>query len=278
MFLELEPMVSPVGPVSLVLDLGAGVPGALLTGAFLVQGGGFYWLRQLASLRTKIVAPLVMKASGDLQQMQWLLTSSLLSGGSCGDALIQAAGVHSQVQTVRVGGGLQWPQGLLRPTADGLLRCCGLHRVLHRGRGITLPLCPFFSSVSSCLCCAHHPLALAGMKQLLRQHLERLGKEEAHSALVSCLPGPWNPPVKGTLWVLSCAILGCRMMQVRGKLSSYLFFVVLLLFMYFSFTVLLYLHDWSPEFSWGCFCLQIVVQLLFSCGEIRVSFPTLPSH
>ena len=100
MFLELEPMVSPVGPVSLVLDLGAGVPGALLTGAFLVQGGGFYWLRQLASLRTKIVAPLVMKASGDLQQMQWLLTSSLLSGGSCGDALIQAAQSHPKTTNI----------------------------------------------------------------------------------------------------------------------------------------------------------------------------------
>ena len=55
-----------------------------------------------------------------------------------------------------------------------------------------------------------------------------LGREEAHSALLSCLPGPWNSPVKGTLWVPSCAILGGRMMQVRGNLlSSYLFFVVL---------------------------------------------------
>ena len=40
MFLELEPMVSPVGPVSLVLDLGAGVPGALLTGLFWSREGG----------------------------------------------------------------------------------------------------------------------------------------------------------------------------------------------------------------------------------------------
>ena len=38
MFLELEPMVSPVGLVSLVLDLGAGVP----VGSSL----GLFWSRE----------------------------------------------------------------------------------------------------------------------------------------------------------------------------------------------------------------------------------------
>lgn len=75
-FIELEPMVSPVGPASPVLDLGAGVPVGSSLGLFWSREGGFYWLRQLASLRTKTVAPLVMKASGDLQQVQWLLASS----------------------------------------------------------------------------------------------------------------------------------------------------------------------------------------------------------
>lgn len=125
--------------------------------------------------------------------------------------------------------GLWWLRGLPRPTADGLLRCCGLHRA--HSIGAMASACPYVPSfllgVSSCLCCAHHPRGQAGMRQLLRQNSERLGKEEAHSASLSCLSGPWNPPVKGTLWVPSYAILAGRMMQVRGKLSSYLFFVVL---------------------------------------------------
>ena len=96
MFREPEPVVA-AGPAPPVLDLSARMPVVILAGAFLVQGGESYRLRQLGSLRTKTAAPSVTKASGDLQQMQWVLTSSLLSGESCWDPLKAGCSVHSQV-------------------------------------------------------------------------------------------------------------------------------------------------------------------------------------
>lgn len=133
------------------------------------------------------MAPLAMKASGDLQQMQWLLTSSPLRG------------VHSQVQTVRVVGGLWWTRALLRPMADGPLRYCGLLRALHRGCDVAQPFsCHFFSS--RCLqlsCCAHRPHGLAGMKQLLQAAPREVG-EGGSSLCFTFLPAwPMEPSSEG---------------------------------------------------------------------------------
>lgn len=78
------------------------VPMVVLAGAFLAQGRELCWLRQLESVKAETVAPLVVKASGDLQQMPWLLVYSVdkAAGGLCK----QNAGVHNREHCEVLGG------------------------------------------------------------------------------------------------------------------------------------------------------------------------------
>ena len=184
------------------------------------------------------MAPLVMKASGTLRQMQWLLSSSLLSGGSCRDALIQATGVHSQVQTVRVVGGLWWLRGLPRPTADGLLRCCGLHRALHRGHGISLPLRPFFSSrcLQLPLRCPSPPWS--GWDETAPQ--AELGEAwEGGSSLCFTFLPVWPVEPSGEGDPLGAELCHPGGQDDAGERKTFFLPVLCGSFLYFSFTVLL---------------------------------------
>ena len=134
--------------------------------------------------------------------------------------------------------GLWWLRGLPRPTADGLLRCCGLHRALHRGHGISLPLRPFFSSrcLQLPLLCPSPPWS--GWDETAPQ--AELGEAwEGGSSLCFTFLPVWPVEPSGEGDPLGAELCHPGGQDDAGERKTFFLPVLCGSFLYFSFTVLL---------------------------------------